>query len=196
MRSSLPVSLLSITALLGALSLGVRAIQSKSELQPKASIDSLILQQIQSASDLTTTRYVIEVIVPVSQPRTIAGVKVTESELLYVAHGVVEAGFDLSQATTDGESINLPVPQIVDSKIDVNKSYVYSSSNGVLNLGPNTIQFQSIAQKEALKKMVESACNNGILNEAKNRGYLVVKELVKSDSISIEESKSCGTPRE
>lgn len=158
--------------------------------QPSPSVDvqSLVIQQIQSASDLTTAVYSMQAVVPTRQDAEIAGLVIGTTKLLYVAYGEVRAGVDLSQVTAEnvrveGDRIRLllPPPRILTSQIDVNRSKVYDYDRGFLNLGPDTAPLlQSQAQQEALQQIVAAACNDGLLGKASDRARLVVSQLLKT----------------
>lgn len=156
--------------------------------QPKVDVQSLVIQKIQDLSELTTAEFTMQAVVPTEQESTFSGFTIGTTKLLYVAQGEVQAGVDLSQLTPEqlqvtGDSIvvKLPPARILNSKIDVNKSQVYDYNRGFLGLGPDSgPQLQSIAQQEALKKIVAAACEQGVLQRASDRGKLVVTQLLTS----------------
>lgn len=159
-----------------------------SSSKPEAEIRSLIIRQIRGASELTTAVFTMEAVVPAHQNRTLGGYKIGTTTLLYIAHGEVRAGVDLAnldaddvQVVNDTIQLQLPAPRILDSKIDVNRSSVYDYDRGFLSLGPDVApQLQMFAQRETLKKIVTTACNEGILNQANDRAELVVEKLLNT----------------
>ncbi len=111
---------------------------------PKVNVQSVVIQQIRNASELTTAVFTMEAVVPTSQDSTLGGFVLGTTKLLYIAHGQVQAGVDLSKLTTenvqvsgDRVQIQLPAPSILDSKIDVSRSSVYDYNRGMLGLGPD-----------------------------------------------------------
>lgn len=155
--------------------------------EPEVDVRTVVVQQLQGASELTTAIFTMEAVVPTQSDRTLAGYVIGSTNLLYIAHGQVRAGVDLSQITvTDvqlaGESalkITLPPPQILDSKLDVNQSTVYAYDRGWLGLGPDHAPLlQSRAQQEALAKINAAACTTGLLAEANHRAELAVGQLL------------------
>lgn len=154
--------------------------------EPKVDVRSLVLQQMREASELTTAAFVMQAVVPAEQDASLGGFVIGKTKLLYIAHGEVRAGVDLSQVTPDrvqivGDTIQiqLPVAQILDRKIDVNRSQVYDYNRGFLGLGPDTgPDLQSLAQQEALNKIETAACEEGILQKASDRAKLVVTQLL------------------
>ena len=159
--------------------------------QPKVETRSIVIQQIRSASELTTAVFTMEAVIPTQQDATVGGLVVGTTRLLYIAYGEVRAGVDLSVLTPEsvevvGETLRLrlPPPKILDSKIDVNRSKVYDYNRGLLGLGPDVApNLQSLAQKEALKKVKDAACTNGILLQANDRAKLTVTQLIKVPNV-------------
>lgn len=152
---------------------------------PKVTVPNVILERIRGVKELTTAVFVMEAIVPTSQENKIAGLVIGETKLLYIAHGQVKAGINLEKLTDtaikiNGNSlqINLPSPEILDSKIDVNKSRVYDYDRGFLGLGPDVApQLQTLAQQETLKTILATACQQGILQEANQKAELTLTQL-------------------
>lgn len=173
---------------------------------PKVDERTVIITQVRGVSELTTTVFMMETVVPVSQD-AVLGDKflVGTTKLLYIAHGEVRAGFDLSNLTTadvviEGETlmIHLPPPQILDRKIDVNRSTVYDYNRGFLGLGPDTaLELQTLAQRNSLNRIVEAACQNGVLEKANERAELVLTRLInvsgyKEVKIKTQPPTSCS----
>lgn len=148
----------------------------------------VLIRQIQGLSELTTTVFVMDAIAPTASQRKLGQWVIGETRLLYIARGEVKAGLDLSQIGTDDVQINrdtitiqLPPPEILDRKIDVTQSQVYDYDRGFLNLGPdNAPDLQSVAQKQTLAKITETACNENILAQANERAIVVISQLMKT----------------
>ncbi|AUC59971.1 hypothetical protein AA637_01870 [Cyanobacterium sp. HL-69] len=164
----------------------------------------LIIQKIQGVSELTTTVFVMDAVVPTSSSRKIGDWVVGETNLLYLARGEVRAGLDLSKIDEDSIitednnlTITLPAPEILDSKIDVTESQVYDYDRGFLSLGPDVApDLQTQAQRETLKKVIQSACQADILNQANEKAVLTVTQLMENtgyDSVDVKTtpSKQC-----
>jgi hypothetical protein len=118
----------------------------------------------------------------------VGGYVIGTTKLLYVAYGEVRAGVNLGQLKAEDVTVadntlrlRLPPPQILDGKIDVNRSQVYDYNRGFLGLGPDTgPQLQTVAEQEALKKIVASACADKLLEKANDRAKLVVTQLLST----------------
>lgn len=158
--------------------------------EPKIAIPTLIVQQIREMEELTTTVYTMETIVPTSAERKLGELSLATTKLLYIAHGEVRAGIDLSQLTAkdikltnNTIQIKLPPAQILDSKIDVTRSRVYDYDRGWLNLGPDVgPQLQTLAQRKSLAEIVNNACKEGILKTANQKAEAMIKKMLTLSS--------------
>ncbi|BBC23708.1 DUF4230 domain-containing protein [Pseudanabaena sp. ABRG5-3] len=170
---------------------------------------SLVIQQVKDVSELTTAIFETENIIDVKKKGGIGGVG--ESKLLYIAHGSMRVGFDLSEFHDDDIliennkiTVNLPPLKVLDTKLDVNESRVYDYSRGwLINLGPDVVELVESAQREAITKIEESACKDWLIKTANERvkqiaqrflnlfmndkGYTVtVKVKIYSDSSCVQ----------
>jgi Protein of unknown function (DUF4230) len=156
--------------------------------EPKVAVQSIVLQQMRAASELTTASFTMQAVVPTEQDSTVSGFVIGKTKLLYIAYGEVQAGVDLSQiqpenVQTNGDSIRiqLPAPKILNQKIDVTKSQVYDYDRGFMGLGPDAApELQSLAQQEALRKIQAAACEGEVLKHASDRAKLVVTQLLNT----------------
>ena len=154
---------------------------------PQIDVRSVVVKQVQDASELTTAIFTMEAVVPTQQDATMGGVVIGSTKLLYIAYGEVRAGIDLSkigltdvQVVGDALTVRLPMPKLLDSKIDVGRSSVYDYNRGALGLGPDVApQLQTLAQQKALVKITDAACEKGILTQANDRAKLVIGQLLK-----------------
>lgn len=158
--------------------------------QPAAQVDvrSVMINKIRGANELATAVFAMEAVVPTKQERTLGKLTLGTTTLLYIAYGEVRAGVDLSQLQpkdiqlrNDSITITLPPPQILDAKIDVNRSSVYDYNRGFLGLGPDSApDLQTLAGQAALNKILEVACQQNILAQANDRAKLAVGQLLSS----------------
>ena len=152
---------------------------------PTIDIRSVVVKQIRDASELTTSVFAMETIAEASQTREILGLEVGETRLLYIGYGEVRAGIDLREIEVDDIEVTdnairilLPAPRVLDSKIDVNRSRVYDYDEGFLSLGPDAPQLQTLAEQDALDKIVFAACENGILEDANQKAEVAIAQLL------------------
>jgi len=189
--------------------------------QPKPQVDirAIVVQQVRGVSELTTAIFSMEAIVPASRDRTLGNYVIGKTTLLYIAYGEVRAGVDLSKLQPEDVQVShanggaqsdldrtihlrLPPPQILDSKIDVNRSRVYDYDRGFLGLGPDAApELQELAQRETLAKVMQTACAEGVLNQANERADLVVTQLLSTagyKNFSVETqspvASACNSP--
>jgi hypothetical protein len=158
--------------------------------QPKPQIDvrSVMINKIRDANELATAIFVMEAVVPTKRDRTLGTLTLGTTTLLYIAYGEVRAGVDLSQlqptdiqVSADNIEVTLPAPQVLDAKIDVNRSSVYDYDRGFLGLGPDSApDLQTLAGQAALQKIIQVACSQNILDQANQRAKLTVGQLLSS----------------
>ncbi|MEL6928062.1 MAG: DUF4230 domain-containing protein [Cyanobacteria bacterium J06600_6] len=159
-----------------------------SPVESKVEDSEPIINRIKNIQELSTTVQTMETIVPASAVRKLGDLPLATTRLLYIARGEIRAGVDLSELTaadikvTDSRiEINLPAAKILDSKIDVNHSRVYDYDRGFLNLGPDVApQLQSLAQRKTLVQMIDTACNEDILQSANIRAKEVIIQLLSN----------------
>lgn len=167
---------------------GLGAMFNLSQSKPDVEVRNIIVRQVRGASELTTSVFTMESVVPTRQEQKLGNYTIGATTLLYIAYGEVRAGVDLKdlsaadvQVTDNTIQLRLPPPRILDSKIDVNKSSVYDYNRGFLGLGPDVApQLQTLAQRETLKKIQKAACDQGILKQANDRAELVVEKLLST----------------
>jgi hypothetical protein len=188
------VVIISVVALAGAWRSGSRVFDQIYEAftapQPEPQIDMqpMLVQQLRGISELTTAVFAMQTVVPASRDRTLGGYVIGRTTLLYIAYGEVRAGVNLGsiqpddiQVNGDTVSIRLPAPQILDSKIDVNRSKVYDYDRGFLGLGPDAApELQDLAAQTTLQEIVQSACEQGVLETASTQAKETVSQLLKT----------------
>lgn len=183
--------LLALVAMVGLWRTGDRFVEGLNTMfnapQPTPQVDvrSVIVREIQGASELTTTLYAMQTITDASRARTLAGFEVGTTRLLFIGWGEVRAGVDLSEievedvtVISDTVTVQLPPPRILDSKIDVTRSRVYDYDKGFLGLGPDAPELQTLAEQGALEQVVRAACENGILEKANDEAQVAIAQLL------------------
>ena len=158
----------------------------KPQVELRVENPSSIVRRMQNIQELATTVRTIETVVPASAERKLGEIPLATTRLLYIARGEIKAGIDLSELTDkdikvseNTIEIDLPSAKILDSKIDVNHSRVYDYDRGFLNLGPDVApQLQTSAQRTTLTKIINTACNDGILNSANLKAKKTISEFL------------------
>lgn len=175
-----------VLLLIVVLGLAYQVIQITSTSKALADPGSLIVRQVRDVSELTTAMFEMDAVVPVSETGlTIVNIPITKSKLLYIAHGNVRVGVDLSefqaddvQVEGDKISVTLPALKVLDSKLDLDHSSVYSYDRGLLGWGPDVVDLQGQAQREAIKKVEEAACQSWLIKTASDRVEKTVEHLL------------------
>jgi hypothetical protein len=157
--------------------------------QPTAvvAVPTVIVERLRGASDLTTAIMTVETVVDASQDRTLGPFTVGRTRLLYIAHGAVRAGVDLSQLTegdvdvaANAVTVRLPAPRILDQKVDVERSRVYDVGQSLL--APAAPELQTRAEQAALAQIVRAACAEDILGAANRQAATAVRTLLSATS--------------
>lgn len=140
----------------------------------------VIVHQVREVSELTTAMFEMDTVVPISEKWGLS-----ESKLLYIAHGSVRVGVELEKFQADDVQVKgseiivtLPPLQVLDSKLDLDHSSVYAYDRGFLGWGPDVVNLQAQAQREALRKVEESACQGWLIKVASDRVQKTVDHLL------------------
>jgi len=129
-----------------------------------------IINEVQSLARLETIRYSVEKVVTAEVNQGVLG-PLFGDRLLFVAHGYVIAGIDMSKIRREdlwleGGTLNvrLPAAEILVATLDNDKSYVYDRKTGLFTRGDPSLETQvrQVAEQEILK----SATQDGILDQA------------------------------
>jgi hypothetical protein len=128
-----------------------------------------IINEVQSLARLETIRYTVEKVVTAEVNQGVLG-PLFGDRLLFVAHGYVIAGIDMSKIKPEdlwlvGEMLNvrLPATEVLVATLDNDKSYVYDRQTGLFTQGDPTLETQvrQVAEQEILK----AAIADGILDQ-------------------------------
>jgi len=129
-----------------------------------------IIHEVQSLARLETIHYSVEKVVTAEVNQGVLG-PLFGDRLLFVAHGYVIAGIDMSKIKPEdlwlaGGMLNvrLPATEILVATLDNDKSYVYDRETGLFTQGDPTLETQvrQVAEQEILK----AAIAEGILDQA------------------------------
>src|ERR1041384_4597116 len=108
MRNRLAIALVLVAAMIG---LGIAAmlalVITRRAARPTVATTPVIVQQIQSLSELVTVKYVLEKVVAYDDPKYFADlIPLGDNKLILLAHGVVKAGVNLSKLTSDDVAVS------------------------------------------------------------------------------------------
>lgn len=136
----------------------------------------VLLQQVQTLSDLVTVKYVVQKVEVWEDPPTglIGPFVQGDNRILLLAQGVVKAGVDLGKLKPEdlkvqGKTIwiNLPRAHITDAYLDDNETKVIERTTGFLRKFDKDLE-QNV-RRTAVQDMRSSAGRGGILRDADER---------------------------
>ena len=144
-----------------------------------------VITGIQAFGRLETAQYMVRDIVAMEDgPDTIFD-RLSRDRLLLIAEGEVVAGFDLSKvkqgdivAIHDTVLILLPEPEILYSRIDNDRTYVYERDTGLLRRPDPDLETE--ARRLAEHHVRDWALENGILEDATEFGFLYLEIFLRS----------------
>lgn len=144
-----------------------------------------VVRQIQSLARLETAQYTLEKVIVAETGQGALG-SLFGDKLLFVAHGEVIAGVDLSElqpndvvVSPEGRvTIIMPAAQVFISRLDNEKSYVYDRQTGLFTKGD--INLESVARQAAEDQLRDGALEDGILNLAQSNASNVIDRLLRT----------------
>jgi len=129
-----------------------------------------IINQVQALARLETIRYTVEKVITAQTNQGVLA-PLFGDRLLFVAHGYVIAGIDMSKIKPedlwlDGTVLNvrLPAAEVLVSTVDNDKSYVYDRQTGLFAKGDSNLETQ--ARQVAEQEISQSALDDGIIDQA------------------------------
>ena len=142
-----------------------------------------VVEQIQTLSRLETARYTVERVLTAESTGALP--PFTSDKILFVAHGEVTAGVDLSKLTdadvqvvSGTVTIHMPPAEILVSKLDNGKSQVYDRQTGFFTKPDPNLESQVRARAE--QEIVNGALEDGILNTAQTNAQATLRVLLHS----------------
>ena len=136
---------------------------------------SVVIQQVQTLSQLVTVKYVLEKVQiledPSQNPLRYLWPTYDNTRVILVAHGVVKAGVDLSSlrpadVKVSGKKIvlKLPTAQITDAYLDDHKTQIIEHTTGFLRSFNKDLE--QTTRQNALDDIRRAARANGIIKDA------------------------------
>jgi hypothetical protein len=129
-----------------------------------------LLVKVQTLSQFVTVKYSLEKVVEFDDAKWYG-----DSRVLLVAHGVVKAGIDFSQMAPgdiqiSGKKISMTLPRsrITDTYLDDHKTQILDHTTGAFRLFDKDLEQN--ARQRAVDDLRIAASQNGILNEATEKG--------------------------
>lgn len=143
-----------------------------------------IINDVQSLARLETIRYTIEKVITAEVNQGVLG-SLFGDRLLFVAHGYVIAGIDMSKIKAEDMwlvggmlNVRLPATEIFVATLDNDKSYVYDRQTGLFTQGDPTLETQvrQVAEQEILK----AAMAEGVLDQATTNAQTYLRWFFES----------------
>jgi hypothetical protein len=161
-----------------------------------------VIYQVRSLARLETIQYSVEKVITAETGQGVFA-PLFGDRILFVAHGIVIAGVDLSKMgpkdmwTQDNVLyVRLPEAEVFISTLDNEKSYVYNRDTGLLTHGD--INLESDARRVAEDEIEKAALEDGILTQAnqnaENYMYRLLRDLGFPEVIFSNENGITPTP--
>jgi len=146
----------------------------------------VVITHVNALGRLETTEYVMQTVVDLeNDPSTLWEQVFGSDKLILVAEGEVVAGFDLEQIKPQdimveetSVTISLPSPEILYSRIDNEKTFVYERKTGLFVKPDQTLE--SRARQLSEEALIEWATQRDILEKARRDGQLQIENLLRS----------------
>lgn len=142
-----------------------------------------IIHEIRSLARLETIQYTVEKVITAETNQNTFGFLFGD-KLIFVAHGVVIAGVDLSKMgpndlRTQGKVlyVHLPQAEVFVATLDNEKSYVYDRSTGLLTQGQRNLETN--ARQAAEQEILKTAIDDGILTTAQQNAENYLSRLLR-----------------
>jgi Protein of unknown function (DUF4230) len=143
-----------------------------------------VVDRIQRLQRLETVVYTMDKLVTGAKENPILPDFLTGDRLLMLVHGEVVAGIDFSNLNpddvkVDGKQIRLCLPkaQVFSTRLDSNKTRVYSRQTGLLV--PTDPNLETQVRQEAERELQEAALADGILRTAQQNATSTITSLLQ-----------------
>lgn len=144
-----------------------------------------VVVAVRSLSRLESASFVIEKVIIKEEGQGALGILFGD-RLIFVAHGEVIAGVDLSkmqvsdiQVLPSGKAyVVLPAPEVLVTAIDNDKSYVVDRQTGLLTKG--SISLETEARREAEDEIEKAALEAGLLDQSQKSAEETLRKLLAS----------------
>jgi hypothetical protein len=141
-----------------------------------------IVRDVRTLARLETIQFSIEKVILAESGREVFN-QLFGDRLIFVAHGVVLSGIDLSKFGPDSLRlengilyVKLPEPEIFMAALDNEKSYVYDRDTGIFTKGD--VNLESAARRAAENEIETAAVEGGILDIARQNAENYMERLL------------------
>jgi len=144
-----------------------------------------VVDRIQRLSRLETVVYTMDKIVSGSKENAILPDFLAGDRLLMLVHGEVVAGIDFATLKPDDVQISgreihihLPAAQVFSTRLDSDKTRVYSRQTGLLV--PTDPNLETQVRQESERQIEQAALGGGILRTAQQNAVTTVTSLLQA----------------
>jgi hypothetical protein len=134
----------------------------------------VILQQVQTLSQLVTVKYVMEKVVTHDDGSIWNNLPLGQNNVILIAHGIVKAGIDLGELhegditiSSNKIFVRLPPARITDTYLDDKLTQVVDYNKGLLRSFDKNLEQD--ARRQAVMDINRAAREAGILKDADER---------------------------
>ena len=142
-----------------------------------------IINQIRPLARLETIQYTVEKVITAEVGQNVLAPLIGD-KLLFVGHGYVIAGIDLSKIRSEDITIedgilviHLPKAEVFVATLDNDQSYVYDRETGLFTHGD--INLETTARQAAEDQIRQAALKDGILEQAQTNAGIYLESLLK-----------------
>lgn len=161
-----------------------------------------IVHDVRSLARLETIQYTLEKVITAESGQDELSFLFGD-KLLFVGHGVVIAGIDLSRLRpedmwVEGEVlyVSLPAAEVFVATLNNEKSYVYNRDTGLLTKGD--VNLETSARVAAEQEILKAAMEDGILVQAQQNGESYMSRMLRglgyADVIFVGSPATTPTP--
>jgi hypothetical protein len=143
-----------------------------------------IIHEVRALARLETIQYTIEQVITAEQNQGTLDFLFGD-RLLFVAHGSVIAGIDMSKIAPEHMQlqngtlyVTLPPAEVFIVALDNQKSYVYDRETGLFTKG--NINLEAEARQAAEEKILQAALDDGILDVAQTNAEAFLTKFFDS----------------
>jgi hypothetical protein len=140
-----------------------------------------IIREVQSLARLETIQYTVEKVITAEINQGVFG-PLFGDRLLFVAHGYVIAGIDLSAIETENLRledgvlhVNLPDAEVFVATLKNDESYVYDRTTGILRKSDQDLETN--ARQVAEEEILKAAIDDDILSQAQQNAEVYLERL-------------------
>lgn len=141
------------------------------------------INEVRALARLETIQYSIEKVITAEIGQGTLGVFFGD-RILFVGHGIVIAGIDLSKMNPEDMrlqggvlTVRLPAAEVFVATLDNQKSYVYDRDTGIFTRGD--INLETTARQAAEAEIAKAALEDGILKQAQQNAEVFMEKFFK-----------------